>query len=76
MDIIENAINDFKDIPAGCSLDFGVTNDGRTLLIEMNDGMALGSYGLSDIAYALLLIARWCELINIEDPFKNKEYIT
>ncbi len=31
---IENAINDCKNIPAGCSLDFGVTDDGRTLLIK------------------------------------------
>lgn len=35
----------FSDAPNGYGIDFGVTDDGRTLLIEVNDGYALGSYG-------------------------------
>lgn len=49
-------------MPAGHSLDLGVTADGRTLLVEANDGYALGSYGLPSIPYAQLLEARWDEL--------------
>lgn len=50
--------------PKGYSLDFGVTDDGRTLLIEVNDGWALGYYRgtLSTINYAKLLYARWMEI--------------
>jgi hypothetical protein len=28
----------------------------------MNDGFALGSYGLDDASYTDLVIARWCEI--------------
>ncbi len=28
------------------SMDFGLTDDGRTLLIEVNDGYSIGCYGL------------------------------
>ena len=69
-DIIESAIKDFKSAPAACSLDFGVTADGRTLLIEMNDGMALGCYGLRDDLYALFLSARWAELTGTIDVLR------
>lgn len=50
-------------------LDFGVTSDGRTLLIEMNDGYSLGAYGLEPELYAKLLTARWAELNRTQDPF-------
>ena len=44
------------------ALDFGVTSDGRTLLVEANEGYALGHYGLQDVTYARILSARWHEL--------------
>ena len=65
--VIKEAIHLYKDMPASCSLDFGVTNDGRTILIEMNDGFAIGCYGLPDVLYARFLNARWAELNDIED---------
>ncbi len=67
--VIECAVEDYKTSPAGCSLDFGVADDGRTLLIEVNDGFALGCYGLPDVEYAKLLAARWAELNGAQDPF-------
>jgi hypothetical protein len=48
--------------PAGYSADFGVTDDGRTLLVEVNDGYALGHGGLAANRYAELLRARWEEM--------------
>lgn len=48
--------------PAACCIDIGITRDGRTLLIEVNDGHSMGDYGLHSIVYARLLEARWCEL--------------
>lgn len=67
--VIESCINDYNSAPKGCSVDFGLTKDGRTLLIEVNDGYALGCYGLNKYSYAKLLSARWAELTNTEDPF-------
>ena len=48
--------------PAGYSADFGVTDDGRTLLVEVNDGYSLGSGGLVANLYAELLRSRWQEM--------------
>ena len=70
--VIERAVEDFTKAPAGCALDFGVTEDGRTLLIEVNDGMALGCYGLPGEAYARLLSARWAELNGTEDALDDR----
>lgn len=65
--IIENAVKDFSSAPAGYSADLGLTKDGRTLLIEINDGYSLGCYGLLYMDYAKLLSARWAELTGTED---------
>ncbi len=59
---VEMAIQEYDELPRGCSMDWGVTADGRTLLIEVNDGYSLGCYGLSPILYANLLASRWNEL--------------
>lgn len=48
--------------PRAYAMDFGVTDDGRTLLVEVNDAYALGSYGLDPVAYARMIEARWEEL--------------
>jgi len=60
--IIESAIRDYKAQPVAYSIDFGVTSDGRTLLIEMNDAFGLSAYGLNKIAYCKMLEARWNEI--------------
>lgn len=65
--IITNCLNDYKEQPSGFTLDFGVTDDGRTLLIEVNDAFSLGCYGLDPLAYAKLLETRWAELTKKED---------
>lgn len=49
-------------MPAAYSLDLGVTASGTTLLVEANEGYALGSYGLSSLVYARFLEARWEQL--------------
>lgn len=65
--VIENAVNDYISAPAAYAIDFGVTDDRRTLLIEVNDGYSLGSYGLFYPEYAKLLSARWAELTGTTD---------
>lgn len=61
-DVIESAIRDYNSQPAAYSIDFGITSDGRTLLIEMNDAFGLSSYGLNKIVYSKMLEARWDEI--------------
>lgn len=69
VETIERAVASYTDAPAGYGIDFGLTKDGRTLLVEVNDGYALGSYGLQHNLYAQLLTARWKELLGLPDPF-------
>lgn len=59
---VEAAIQSWDALPRGCSMDWGTTADGRTLLIEVNDGYSLGCYGLLPVLYANLLESRWREL--------------
>lgn len=59
---IDSAIAAFDGAPQGYAIDFAVLANGETALIEVNDGFALGSYGLQPMLYAALLEARWSEL--------------
>jgi hypothetical protein len=52
---------------AGYGIDFGVLADGRTALVEWNDGFGLGSYGLDRGLYTELILARWCQLTGSHD---------
>lgn len=45
------------------AIDLGVTSDGRTLLVEVNEGFALGGYGLASVVYASFMEARWEQFI-------------
>lgn len=56
-------IRSFESGPAGYALDVGVTRDGRTLLVEANDGYALGNQGLAPLPYTELVIARWEQMV-------------
>lgn len=64
MNVVDAAIAAYTTQPAGYSIDFGVTKDGRTLLIECNDGWSLGNYGLNDVTYSTLLAKRWIQLMS------------
>ena len=50
-------------------MDFCLTDDGRTLLIEVNDGYSLGCYGMFALKYAKFLITRWAELTDTLDEY-------
>lgn len=65
--VISSAISDYKSGPAAYAIDFGVTKDNRTVLIEVNDGYSLGNYGLDSLLYARLLSARWAEITGTRD---------
>lgn len=71
----ERAVAAFRTIPnrpVGCSIDFAVVvRDGKeqTVFLEMNDGYALGNYGLYHLSYAKLISARWSQLLGRENIF-------
>jgi hypothetical protein len=65
--VIENAIAAYDSAPAGYAADFGVTDKGETLLIEVNDGYSIGSYGLFPADYARLLASRWAQITGSRD---------
>ncbi len=61
---VKQAIMAYSSAPVAYSIDFGLTDDGRTLLIEVNDAFSLGAYGLDSILYARMIEARWDEIVN------------
>ena len=63
-DVVRDAVRTWGPCaPAGYGIDFGVTSDGRTLLVEVNDGYSLGALGLRPVVYSQILEARWTELL-------------
>jgi hypothetical protein len=67
LEVIKNAVEDFKSSPASYALDFGIDEDNKMKLVEVNDGHSLGTYGISAINYAKFLSARWAELTKTKD---------
>ena len=67
-EVIESAVAAYVSAPAGYAADFAVNGKGETILVEVNDGCSLGSYGLWHDLYAQLLSARWAELVGVDDP--------
>lgn len=68
--VIEEAMKDFKtwkNRPMACALDFGVTKDNKTLLVEGNHAYALGCYGLSSNLYAKMISASVSQISSVND---------
>lgn len=60
--IVRGAVAAYSASPTAYSLDFGVTAEGRALLVEANDAFALGAHGIDAVAYAKMLEDRWLEI--------------
>ena len=60
--IIDAAIAAYRPSPVAYAIDFGITKEGRTLLVETNEAFSLGCYGLTPLLYSTLLERRWEEL--------------
>jgi hypothetical protein len=52
------------NMPIAYSIDVGILDTGETILIECNDGFALGNYGVNSMKYAEMHRDRWYQLIN------------
>ena len=61
-DIVRDAVAAWASAPAAWAMDVAVTRQGETLLVEVNDGYAIGAYGLAPIRYAAMIDARWQQL--------------
>lgn len=66
-ELVKQMVEQYSKSPKGYALDIGVTDQGKTVIIEINDGYSLGSYGLDSLLYAKLLSARWAEITGTED---------
>lgn len=61
-DVIRNMFDRYSERFVAGSIDVGITSDGKTLLVEVNDAYSLGNYGIGDISYSKMIVARWDEL--------------
>jgi hypothetical protein len=57
--VVSAATDAFNHSSQSYAIDFGLTDDGRTLVVETNPGFALGAYGLMPDLYATLLASGW-----------------
>ncbi|MFN0077864.1 MAG: ATP-grasp domain-containing protein [Prosthecobacter sp.] len=62
MTVVDSAVAAYSTAPKAFGIDFGVTSEGRTLLVETNEAYSLGCYGLAALLYSTLLERRWSEL--------------
>lgn len=66
-EVIQQALTSLRpNAPAGFAIDFGVTSEGKTILVELGDGYSVGSYGMNAAEYSELLEARWLELVRLD----------
>ena len=57
--VVESAIQTLKSPPAAYCMDFCVTKQGQTLLVETTDAWSFGAYGLDAKHYGRMIIKRW-----------------
>jgi hypothetical protein len=65
---ISSMMQYYENAPVAYSLDVGVNTSEytpQTVLIEVNDAFALGSYGLPSALYAQMIEARWAEMVRL-----------
>lgn len=64
-EVVEDAVHHGrrKGMPWAYAIDMGVLSTGETALVEVNEGYALGSYGLTSIVYARMLETRWEQFV-------------
>lgn len=62
-DVVESAVKAMdRPAPHAYCLDWGITADGKTVLVEANEGYSFGHYGMHPVSYARMLSARWHEM--------------
>jgi hypothetical protein len=62
LNVVDECISTYLNPPISYTLDVAITNDGKTIIVELNDGWSVGSYGLDPKIYVRFLIDRWNEI--------------
>jgi hypothetical protein len=65
--LVDPIIEAFVEAPIAYSVDLGRLDDGRTVLVEINDAYSLGCYGLPSVPYAQMIEARFREIVGSRD---------
>ncbi len=63
IDKIEEMVRTYTSSPVAYTLDVGVTDKNETVLIEVNDFWAIGSYGFDAKTYVKMIISRFQQII-------------
>jgi len=63
--VVDACVAAFKDAPVAYSLDMGVTSEGRTCVVEVNDALSLGTYGIPPIPYTQMVVDRWEQVVGL-----------
>jgi len=63
--VISDILDAYENPFVAHTVDVGIADTGETLLVEMNDGYAMGDYGLSSVTYAHMIEARWDEMCSL-----------
>lgn len=72
--VIREAVSKYTTSPVGYAIDFGVTTSGQTIIIEVNDGFALGNYGVRGYQYTAMVECRWREIAGLSDNMLGVEF--
>ena len=61
-DIVDAMVAAYVSAPSAYCLDIGVAEDGKTYLVEVNDGFCVGHYGLGPVNAMVFHQRRWLEM--------------
>lgn len=64
--VINQAIEEYISSPIAYAIDMALDDKDQTVLVEVNDAFALGSYGLDAVKYASMIEARWDEIVGLD----------
>ena len=68
-DLVEAAVQKWTTRPVACAMDWALTAQNETVLVEVNDAYSLGCYGLPPHLYAPMLAERWREIVETGRSF-------
>lgn len=72
IETIEEMVKTYTSSPIAYTLDVGVTEENQTILIEVNDFWAIGSYGFDAKIYVKMIITRFQQIISQYVSSKKK----
>jgi hypothetical protein len=67
VNVVKDAVADFKSSPKAYAMDFGADKNGNMRLVEVNEGHSIGDYGIGPLSYAKFLSAHWAEMTKTKD---------